>query len=56
MESVEIIPNRLYFSCSDTPDEENKQVIYFSIDDELVYDPYFLDFGPLDLGKVYRFC
>ncbi len=26
------------------------------IDDEYVYEYYCQDFGPFDLGKVYRFC
>ena len=28
----------------------------FSIDDTLVYWNFFLDFGPLNLGQLYRFC
>ncbi|KAL7535315.1 hypothetical protein ACHAWF_005128, partial [Thalassiosira exigua] len=29
---------------------------YFSIDEELVYWNFFLDFGPLNLGQLHRFC
>ena len=29
---------------------------WFSIDDTLVYWNFFLDFGPLNLGQLYRFC
>ena len=29
---------------------------FFSIDNELVYWNFFLDFGPLNLGQTYRFC
>lgn len=29
---------------------------YFSIDDELVYESFFDDFGPLNLCMLYRYC
>lgn len=32
-----------------------RRVHYFSIDSELVYWNFFLDFGPLNLGQLYRF-
>jgi len=32
------------------------RIHYFSIDSELVYWNFFLDFGPLNLGQLYRFC
>lgn len=33
-----------------------RRVHYFSIDTELVYWNFFLDFGPLNLGQLFRFC
>lgn len=35
---------------------EKKQIHFFSIDQELVYWNFFLDFGPLNLGQLFRFC
>ena len=29
---------------------------FFSIDQELIYWNFFYDFGPLNLGHLYRFC
>jgi len=29
---------------------------WFTMDDSLAYYPFFLDFGPLSLGCLYRFC
>lgn len=29
---------------------------FFCIDNELVYWNFYLDFGPLNLGQLYRFC
>lgn len=37
-------------------DGNNRQIHYFSIDNELVYWNFFLDFGPLNLAQLYRFC
>ncbi|KAH3764596.1 dual specificity phosphatase CDC14A [Pelomyxa schiedti] len=31
-------------------------VEYFSIDNLLVYEPFFRDFGPLNLGHLYSYC
>jgi len=33
-----------------------RRIHYFSIDTELVYWNFFLDFGPLNLGQLFRFC
>lgn len=33
-----------------------RKVHFFSIDQELVYWNFFSDFGPLNLGQLYRFC
>jgi cell division cycle 14 len=32
-----------------------KPLLYFEIDTELIYWNFFLDFGPLNLGQLYRF-
>lgn len=52
---LEIIKDRLYWvSDSKTPRGEG-QAFFFCIDDDLVYQPFFKDFGPLNLGNTYRF-
>lgn len=33
-----------------------QKVHFFNIDNELLYWNFFLDFGPLNLGQLYRFC
>lgn len=55
---IEVIKNRLYWcsaSPADVPRTETN-IFVFSIDDELVYFPFFQDFGPLNMGLTYRFC
>lgn len=55
-----------YFPTSDAHDSDEesgessgapakKDIHYFSIDSELIYWNFFLDFGPLNLGQLYRF-
>ncbi|KAK3929941.1 Dual specificity protein phosphatase CDC14A, partial [Frankliniella fusca] len=49
---------RLYFvtlqSCTKPRSTENTH--YFSIDDELIYENFFADFGPYNLAMLYRYC
>ena len=60
---VEVVPGRVYYAASTRPPsygfdmvEQNNLVTHmFSTDHSLVYWNFFLDFGPLNLGQVYRF-
>jgi len=54
--SFEVIPNRLYYVPLRTLPKETARETYFCIDNELVYWNLFLNFGPLNLGQLYRFC
>jgi cell division cycle 14 len=38
------------------PPSTKKQIHFFNVDNELVYWNFFLDFGPLNLGQLTRFC
>lgn len=60
------LQDRLYYCALKSPpashkillrNRQNKKVptILFNIDEELVYWNFFLDFGPLNLGQLYRF-
>lgn len=54
---TEFIQDRLYFY---TLEENKKPKVssthhYFCIDDELIYESFYEDFGPLNLAMVYRF-
>lgn len=50
--------DRLYFTTFTKTSQRrpNPNLIYFSIDNTLKYQPFFADFGPLNLGLLYRFC
>ena len=32
------------------------QYHFFNVDNELVYEPFFADFGPLNIANLHRFC
>ncbi|XP_036360901.1 dual specificity protein phosphatase CDC14C isoform X6 [Octopus sinensis] len=48
--------DRLYFATLRGRPRSKPNVHYFSIDDELVYENFYMDFGPLNLGMLYRYC
>lgn len=54
--SLEVIPGRLYWISDKNPPKSRTHAFYFCVDNDLVYEPFFADFGPLDLGKVHLFC
>ncbi|CAB9501748.1 specificity protein phosphatase CDC14C [Seminavis robusta] len=65
--AVEIVEDRVYYMATKSRPTQDasfrrdakgqkKQIHYYSIDNELVYWNFFLDFGPLNLGQLYRFC
>lgn len=53
--SSEIIRDRFYFASLRTKPRSTINTHYFSIDEELVYENFYADFGPLNLGMVYRY-
>ncbi|XP_054290563.1 dual specificity protein phosphatase CDC14A-like [Macrosteles quadrilineatus] len=53
---AEFIKDRLYFATFRNKTHRNTTgVHYFTVDDELVYNNYYGDFGPLSLSSVVRF-
>ncbi|PNH11604.1 Ankyrin repeat domain-containing protein [Tetrabaena socialis] len=60
-QAAEIIPGHFYFINVRRPDSPRYSAIAqanicYTIDDELLYEPFFADFGPLNLGRTNRFC
>jgi cell division cycle 14 len=48
--------DRLYYVALRALPKETASAHFFNIDNDLVYWNFFLDFGPLNLGQLYRFC
>jgi len=58
-DAFEILPDKLYYlpvKHGDNPVMRFSRYECFCVDEELVYWNFFLDFGPLNLGQLYRFC
>jgi len=55
-DAIEVLPDRLYWVALHKMPKNTAKTHYFYIDDELVYEPFFADFGPLNLSMVYRYC
>lgn len=57
-DAVELVPGRLYWCTLNGINlpQATSRSHYFSIDKVLVYEPFFADFGPLNLGHTYRYC
>ena len=54
--AIEIIQNKLYWISDKSPPKNQTNSYYFCIDNELVYQPFCSDFGPLNIGMTYKFC
>eukprot|EP00741_Cyanophora_paradoxa_P020006 tig00021181_g19309.t1 len=54
--AVEILRDRLYYVSLRTVPRNTAYALFFTVDNDLVYEPFFADFGPLNLGQLYRFC
>jgi hypothetical protein len=50
------ITDRVYYVALRSAPTNTSKVHFFSTDQELVYWNFLLDFGPLNLGQLYRFC
>ncbi|XP_068216660.1 dual specificity protein phosphatase CDC14A isoform X1 [Palaemon carinicauda] len=56
--AAEYMKDRLYFVTLRTSGRPRStaNTHYFSIDEELVYENFYADFGPLNLAMLYRYC
>ncbi|XP_074858829.1 dual specificity protein phosphatase CDC14A isoform X3 [Carettochelys insculpta] len=52
----EFLKDRLYFATLRNKPKSTVNTHYFCTDEELVYENFYSDFGPLNLGMVYRYC
>ena len=64
--SLHPLQDRLYYCALESPPTQSEILVYnhrqkkvsvqyFTVDQELIYMNYSLDFGPLNLGQLYRF-
>ena len=54
---VEFVNNKFYFAtsrCGKNVLRDTPSTHFFSIDDQLIYNNFYNDFGPLNLGCLYK--
>lgn len=56
IDAQEFIKDRLYFATFRSKPRQKQTMYFFSIDEEFIYQPFYADFGPLNLAMVYRYC
>ena len=54
--ACEIIKDRFYFATLRCKPRSTSRTHYFNIDQELIYENFYSDFGPLNLAHIYRYC
>ncbi|KAM9543934.1 dual specificity protein phosphatase CDC14A isoform 3-T3 [Guaruba guarouba] len=52
----EFVKDRLYFATLKNKPKSTVNTHYFCTDEELVYENFYGDFGPLNLAMLYRYC
>ncbi|CAI4225774.1 unnamed protein product [Auanema sp. JU1783] len=53
--TVELIRDQLYYSCFSENTEVDVDVKYIRLSDHVHYEPFYSDFGPLNLSVLYHF-
>jgi len=52
-----LLSGRLFFSMMrKAPGNSSSSVYYFTVDETLQYENFFEDFGPLNLGQLFKYC
>ncbi|EGV61566.1 cell division control protein 14 [Yamadazyma tenuis] len=53
---IEFLKNRIYLGAYDHTPDDTAQLVYFTVEEALPYNSFHLDFGPLNIGSLYRFA
>lgn len=53
--SIEILPNKFYFSSEEEKVLGNAEVLFFNLDESVKYVPFNEDFGPLNIQKIFAY-
>ncbi|CAI5760561.1 unnamed protein product [Candida verbasci] len=53
---IEFLKNKIYLGAYDSTPIDTRDYVYFTVEDALPYNSFHLDFGPLNIGNLYRFA
>ena len=51
-----VLPQRLYYMTVSEKPQDTDEMHFFCTDEVFIYNNYFLDFGPLNIAQIYKFC
>ena len=51
-----VLPQRLYYMTVLEMPLDTDEMDFFCTDEVFIYNNYFLDFGPLNIAQIYKFC
>ena len=54
--TIEFLRGRVYLGAYDYIPEDTSDVTFFTMEEELFYNSFHLDFGPFNIGHLYRFA
>eukprot|EP00277_Geminigera_cryophila_P004817 CAMPEP_0179422808 /NCGR_PEP_ID=MMETSP0799-20121207/10652_1 /TAXON_ID=46947 /ORGANISM="Geminigera cryophila, Strain CCMP2564" /LENGTH=350 /DNA_ID=CAMNT_0021197017 /DNA_START=140 /DNA_END=1192 /DNA_ORIENTATION=+ len=54
--AIEVIPGRLYWAMYNETPRDTQTIHFVNTTNRFVYEPFYRDFGPLNLSQLYRYC
>lgn len=50
-----MVADKLYWISSKKPPQSHSEAYFFNVDNELVYEPFNSDFGPLNIANTHKY-
>ncbi|KAG0671245.1 cell division control protein 14 [Maudiozyma exigua] len=54
--TIEFLKGRVYLGAYDFTPDDTDEIVFFTVEDSIFYNSFHLDFGPLNIGHLYRFA
>ncbi|CDH12276.1 probable Tyrosine-protein phosphatase CDC14 [Zygosaccharomyces bailii ISA1307] len=54
--TIEFLRGRVYLGAYDYTPEDTEEMVFFTVEDSIFYNSFHLDFGPMNIGHLYRFA
>lgn len=54
--TIEFLKGRVYLGAYDYTPDETDDAVFFTVEDSIYYNSFHLDFGPMNIGHLYRFA
>lgn len=54
--TIEFLKGRVYLGAYDYTPEDTDEIVFFTVEDSIFYNSFHLDFGPMNIGHLYRFA